>query len=60
MDFAIYLQFFIGLIALVNPIGVVPIFYSMTSTLSKEQQNRTSFITCISISVILLVRFFLW
>ncbi|HDR1160343.1 TPA: YchE family NAAT transporter [Pasteurella multocida] len=58
MDFAIYLQFFIGLIALVNPIGVVPIFYSMTSTLSKEQQNRTSFITCISISVILLVSFF--
>ncbi|MCK3658419.1 hypothetical protein A4G18_06780 [Pasteurellaceae bacterium Pebbles2] len=58
MDLAVYLQFFIGLIALVNPIGVVPIFYSMTADLTKEQQNRTSLVTCFSIVVILLVSFF--
>ncbi|SUC08811.1 membrane protein YhcE [Pasteurella canis] len=58
MDLAIYLQFFIGLIALVNPLGVVPIFYSMTASLSKEQQNKTGLITCISIVIILLVSFF--
>ncbi|MGY4676772.1 YchE family NAAT transporter [Pasteurella sp. P03HT] len=58
MDLAIYLQFFIGLIALVNPLGVVPIFYSMTAAMSKEQQNKTGLITCISIVVILLVSFF--
>ncbi|PJG83857.1 YchE family NAAT transporter [Caviibacterium pharyngocola] len=58
MDFAVYLQFFIGLIALVNPIGVVPIFYSMTSDFTKEQQNKTGLITCFSVVVILLVSFY--
>ena len=58
MDIAIYLQFFISLIALVNPIGVVPIFYSMTTDLTKIQQNRVSLITCFSVVVILLVSFF--
>ncbi|MCI7717371.1 YchE family NAAT transporter [[Pasteurella] aerogenes] len=58
MDIAIYLQFFISLIALVNPIGVVPIFYSMTTDLTKIQQNRISLITCFSVVVILLVSFF--
>lgn len=58
MDLSIYLQFFIGLIALVNPIGVVPIFYSMTSGMTREQQDRTRAITCFSIVVILLVSFF--
>ncbi len=58
MDFAVYLQFFIGLIALVNPIGVVPIFYSMTSDLTKAQQNRTGLVTSFSIAAILLVSFY--
>lgn len=58
MDLSTYLQFFVGLIALVNPIGVVPIFYSMTAELTREQQNRTGLITCFSIVMILLVSFF--
>ncbi|MGC7560143.1 YchE family NAAT transporter [Pasteurella sp. PK-2025] len=58
MDLTIYLQFFISLIALVNPIGVVPVFYTMTSTFTKEQRNQTGFITCFSIAVILLVSFY--
>ncbi|RZN54151.1 hypothetical protein EIG79_11925 [Avibacterium paragallinarum] len=31
MDISIYVQFFVSLIALVNPLGVIPIFYSMTT-----------------------------
>ncbi|WP_032855470.1 YchE family NAAT transporter [Pasteurella dagmatis] len=58
MDLTIYLQFFVSLIALVNPIGVVPVFYAMTSTFSKEQRNKTGLITCFSIAVILLVSFY--
>ncbi|MBN6709782.1 YchE family NAAT transporter [Haemophilus haemoglobinophilus] len=58
MDFSIYLQFFIGLIALVNPIGVVPIFYTMTVGQNRAQQNHTAMITCFSIVVILLVSFY--
>lgn len=55
MDIGIYLQFFIGLIALVNPLGVVPVFYSMTSSQNKVERNRTGLVTCFSIVVILLV-----
>lgn len=58
MDLGIYLQFFVGLIALVNPLGVIPVFYSMTSALTKEERNRTGLITCFSIAVILLVSLF--
>lgn len=58
MDIAIYIQFFVGLIALVNPLGVIPIFYSMTSDQAPAQQNRTGLITCFSVTVILLVSFF--
>lgn len=58
MDLTIYLQFFISLIALVNPIGVVPVFYAMTANFSKDQRNQTGLITCFSIAVILLVSFY--
>ncbi|TDF35316.1 YchE family NAAT transporter [Histophilus somni] len=58
MEFSVYLQFFIGLIALVNPIGVVPIFYTLTAGQNRTQQNYTAMITCFSIVVILLVSFY--
>ncbi|AZI13208.1 YchE family NAAT transporter [Avibacterium paragallinarum] len=58
MDISIYVQFFVSLIALVNPLGVIPIFYSMTTDFDKTQQNRTALITCFSVAVILLVSFY--
>lgn len=58
MDFTIYLQFFISLIALVNPLGVIPIFYGMTSDYTKEEQKEMVLITCFSLTMILLVSFF--
>ena len=30
-DFPVYFKFFIGLFALVNPVGIIPVFISMTS-----------------------------
>ncbi|HBT0458023.1 TPA: hypothetical protein MA075_005552, partial [Klebsiella pneumoniae] len=30
-DFSAYFKFFIGLFALVNPVGIIPVFISMTS-----------------------------
>ncbi|MFQ8717474.1 MAG: MarC family protein [Enterobacter hormaechei] len=30
-DFPTYFKFFIGLFALVNPVGIIPVFISMTS-----------------------------
>ncbi|AGK03043.1 putative MarC family multiple antibiotic resistance transporter [Mannheimia haemolytica serotype A2 str. OVINE] len=55
INFAIYLQFFIGLFAIVNPFGSLPIFFSMTAHQYEGERNRTSLITAVSIGVILLV-----
>ncbi|MDG6898017.1 hypothetical protein A6A19_08515 [Actinobacillus delphinicola] len=58
MDIGTCLQFFVSLIALVNPIGVIPIFYSMTSDFPKEEQERMIFITCLTLTIMLLISFF--
>ncbi|WP_373817862.1 YchE family NAAT transporter [Glaesserella sp.] len=55
INFAIYLQFFIGLFAIVNPFGTLPIFFSMTAHQYEADRNRTNLITSISVGVILLV-----
>lgn len=55
INFAIYLQFFLGLFAIVNPFGTLPIFFSMTAHQYEADRNRTNLITSISIAVILLV-----
>lgn len=54
-NFAIYLQFFIGLFAIVNPFGTLPIFFSMTAHQYETDRHRTNMITSISIAIILLV-----
>ncbi len=40
-DFPVYFKFFIGLFALVNPVGIIPVFISMTSyqTAAAPKQN---------------------
>lgn len=55
INLAIYLQFFLGLFAIVNPFGTLPIFFSMTAHQYEADRNRTNLITSISIAVILLV-----
>lgn len=55
INFAIYLQFFIGLFAIVNPFGTLPIFYSMTAHQYEADRQRTMLITSISVGTILLV-----
>lgn len=54
-NFAIYLQFFIGLFAVVNPIGSLPIFFSMTAHQYEADRNKTSLVTAVSIGIILFV-----
>lgn len=55
INFAIYLQFFIGLFAIVNPFGSLPIFFSMTAHQYEGERNHTSLVTAVSIGIILLV-----
>ncbi|GMQ45902.1 YchE family NAAT transporter [Vibrio sp. 10N] len=54
IEFAIYLQFFLGLVAAVNPVGIMPIFVSLTSHMSPEDKNKTAATANIAVAVILI------
>ncbi|PSU32448.1 YchE family NAAT transporter [Photobacterium lutimaris] len=55
LELAIFLQFFVGLIAAVNPIGIMPIFVSLTGHMSPEERNKTALTANIAVTVILTV-----
>lgn len=57
-DFTIYIKFFISLFILINPIGMIPIFFSMTNTFSDKEKNRINFIANFSACIILLISLF--
>ncbi|CAL4042928.1 YchE family NAAT transporter [Buchnera aphidicola] len=58
-DISTYIKFFISLCALVNPIGMIPIFASMTSNQTILERNNTNFLTNISVIIILCTSLFL-
>lgn len=58
VDIAIYLQFFVGLFAIVNPVGIMPVFVSLTSHLSPEERIKTAATANIAVAVILIVSLF--
>lgn len=55
MDIQIYIKFFIGLFALINPIGILPIFISMTSYQDASSRNKTNLTANVSVAIILTV-----
>ena len=59
MDITIYFKFFISLFALVNPIGSIPIFSTLTQNLTPQERNDISRKACIAIACVLLVSLFL-
>ncbi|WP_343192783.1 YchE family NAAT transporter [Buchnera aphidicola (Taiwanaphis decaspermi)] len=48
-----YVQFFLRLFALVNPIGMIPIFVSLTNNKTKKAINKINLISNISVIIIL-------
>ncbi|XBC40979.1 MAG: YchE family NAAT transporter [Buchnera aphidicola (Nurudea yanoniella)] len=52
-DLSVYISFFFSLFALVNPIGMIPIFTSITNTQSIKERNQTNFIANLSVIFIL-------
>lgn len=58
-DISTYIKFFISLCALVNPIGMIPIFASMTSNQTFQERNNTNFVANISVIIILCTALFL-
>ncbi|MEZ9564785.1 YchE family NAAT transporter [Vibrio artabrorum] len=55
LELAIFLQFFLGLVAAVNPIGIMPIFVSLTAHMPPEERNRTALQANVAVAVILIV-----
>jgi MarC family membrane protein len=58
-DFSTYFKFFIGLFALVNPVGIIPVFISMTSYQTAAIRNKTNLTANLSVAIILLTSLFL-
>ncbi|MCW5197681.1 YchE family NAAT transporter [Buchnera aphidicola] len=57
-DFTIYIKFFISLVILINPIGMIPIFLSMTNHFSDKEKNRINLVANFSAFLILLISLF--
>lgn len=52
LDFSGYIKFFIGLFALINPIGILPVFISMTNyqgTIGRNKTNLTANLSVVGI-----------
>jgi multiple antibiotic resistance protein len=58
LDYAEYIKIFVGLLAIVNPFGAVPLFISMTVDENNSQRRKTTNLVAIGVSVILLVALF--
>jgi multiple antibiotic resistance protein len=58
MDYSEYLKIFIGLLAIVNPFGAIPMFISMTADENPAQRRTTTNQVAVGLTVILLVSLF--
>jgi|GEM_PF-9513 multiple antibiotic resistance protein len=53
-----YLKFFIALLAIVNPMGMLPVFINMTAHQTAEVRRKNSVMAAVSMGIILLVVLF--
>lgn len=50
-----FIKAYIGIISILNPIGIIPVFLGATEKYTKSQQRRTVHITTLTIGITLLV-----
>ena len=55
IDWTDYAKFFIGLLAIVNPIGIVPVFVGLTRNLSDRDRNVIGLRASITVGAVLVV-----
>ena len=55
LDWAEYTKFFLALIVIVNPLGAVPLFVSMTQQHTIEQKRRTARVASSAVAVVLVL-----
>ncbi|GIU47410.1 UPF0056 inner membrane protein [Shewanella sairae] len=58
MDLTLYVKFFLGLVAIINPFGLLPVFVSLTSHQTEVERNHTGKVANFAVVVILLVTIF--
>ncbi|WP_343187939.1 YchE family NAAT transporter [Buchnera aphidicola (Periphyllus koelreuteriae)] len=59
LNYLVYLNFFMSLFILVNPIGMIPIFASMTNGFSYKERNKINLVANFSAFIILCFSLFL-
>ena len=55
LDWTEYAKIFLALLVIVNPVGAVPLFVSMTSANTAEERKRIARISSTSVAVVLIV-----
>lgn len=55
LDYAQYIKLFIGLLAIMNPFGAIPLFISMTADQNGSQRKKTINLVALAVGIILLV-----
>ena len=58
MEYSDYIKIFVGLLAIVNPFGAIPMFISMTADESIAQRRDTTNQVALGLTIILLVALF--
>lgn len=55
VDWNEYAKFFIGLVAIVNPIGIVPVFVGMTRNLTDAERNIVGLRASLTVGIVLVI-----
>lgn len=55
LQWTVYIKIFTTLLAIVNPLGIIPIFVSLTGGLAEEERKRIVYTTSVTVAVILVV-----
>ncbi|MFN2309090.1 MAG: YchE family NAAT transporter, partial [Gammaproteobacteria bacterium] len=59
IEWSDYAKFFIGLLAIVNPIGIVPVFMGLTRNLNAPERNVVGLRAAITVGLVLIVALFM-
>ncbi len=54
-EWTVYIKIFIALLAIVNPLGVIPVFVSLTGGLTEQERRHVVRTTGIAVAVVLIV-----
>lgn len=54
LEITFFVKFFLGLVAIINPVGLLPVFVSLTSHQTEEERNHTGKVANFAVVVILL------